>query len=178
MKKSIITIIALIILGAGGYYLYQKNQAKAPSDDLSGNRQTSNQQTQPPVNDNQATSGAGSTAVPPSNAASAPKGTFSSGEGEPAAPDIQVVEVDFDGAQFTPKSVNIKVNDWVFFKNKSSADVWVASNPHPTHTDYPGFDAKQSIAPGGQFKFQFTKAGSWGYHDHLNPVVGGTVVVK
>ncbi len=172
MKKALVIIIVLFVLGGGGYYLYQKNQTKAPGED-----QALSQQTPPPADDNQA-----APAVPsntnPANPTSAPKGTFSSGEGEPAAPDIQVWEVGFDGEQFTPKSVNIKVNDWVFFKNKSSVDFWPASNPHPTHTGYSDFDAGKKIAAGATFKFQFTKAGSWGYHDHLNPSIGGTVVVK
>lgn len=103
---------------------------------------------------------------------------FSSGESEAMAPDIQVWEVNFDGGKFSPQNLNVKLNDYVFFTNKSSANMWVASNPHPTHTDYPAFDSKQNIAPGGKFKFQFTKVGSWGYHDHLNPSIGGTVTVS
>lgn len=173
MKKALIIIIVLLVLGAGGYYLYQKNQIKAPGEDLSGY-----QQNQPPASNNQPTSDVEPTATPTPKATSAPSGTFSSGESEPAAPDIQVWEVGFDGARFTPKTINIKVNDWVFFKNKSSVDFWPASNPHPTHTGYSDFDAGKKIAAGATFKFQFTKAGSWGYHDHLNPSIGGTVVVK
>lgn len=105
------------------------------------------------------------------------QGTFSSGENQPDGSPIAVVEVDFDGSKFSPSPMDIKVNDWVFFKNLSTVDFWPASNPHPTHTDYPGFDAKQPIAPGGQYKFQFTKAGHWGFHNHLSPSIGGVVNV-
>ena len=111
-------------------------------------------------------------------AATSTRGRFSSGqEGEATSPDIAVAAVNFDGSKFTPSPVNIKANDWVFFKNNSQADMWVASNPHPTHTDYPEFDSKKAIAPGATYKFQFTRAGTWGYHNHLDPSVKGMVSV-
>lgn len=169
-RKAFIFIIIIIILAVGGYYLFQKNQAQAPTENLnsfksenktSSTKETTNpsKQIEPPV-------------TPP-----APAKQFSSGDEPTDGVNIQVVEVDFDGAQFTPAITNIKVNDWVFFKNKSTVDFWPASNPHPTHTDYPEFDSKKAIAPGAQFKFQFTKAGNWGFHDHLNPSIHGSINV-
>ena len=56
--------------------------------------------------------------------------------------------------------------------------MWVASAPHPTHTNYPGFDAKQGVASGEKYSFTFDKAGSWNYHDHLIPSNFGTIVVE
>ena len=64
------------------------------------------------------------------------------------------------------------------FKNKSTTDFWPASDPHPTHTGYPGFDSGKAVAANGKFNFQFNKAGTWGYHDHLNPGIKGTIIVK
>lgn len=175
MKKTIIIIIVILILAGGGYYLFTHNQAKAPADDQSQQNQT--------AADNSSLSGQNPASVPTAPAATkpnpgAPVYAPPASAGEPPAPNIQVAEVDFNGSAFSPSPVNIKINDWVFFKNKSQTDMWVASNPHPTHTDYPGFDSKQAIAPGGEYKFQFTKAGSWGYHDHLDPTIGGVVQVN
>ncbi len=179
-KKILAIIIFLILIGAAGYVLYKKSAKPAQAPTVA-------QEQQNPAPTSAAPTAATQPSVTPKPTAS-PKaidlggkqsqGTFSSGEGDSAAPNIQVYEVDFDGNKFTPASLNISVNDWVFFKNDSTEDMWVASNPHPAHTDYPGFDSKQNIAPGKQYKFQFTKAGTWGYHDHLDPAIGGAIIVK
>lgn len=177
MKKIIVLLIVLVLLGTG-IYIYTKKEAKAPTDN-NVQSQSQNQNT----GQNQAQSQSNPSATPTPTTQTNVKGgigpdyTPPGQSGENIGPDIQVYAVDFNGTAFTPAAVNIKVNDWVFFKNNSASDFWPASNPHPTHTDYPAFDALKRIAPGGQYKFQFTKAGSWGYHNHLTPDIGGTVNV-
>ncbi|MDP3735588.1 MAG: hypothetical protein Q8R39_04135 [bacterium] len=66
---------------------------------------------------------------------------------------------------------------------------------HPTHKLYPGsdikkcgtlqggeknamFDACGAVTPGASWSFTFTELGSWKYHDHLNPLHTGTIVVE
>jgi plastocyanin len=70
--------------------------------------------------------------------------------------------------------------------------MWPASAFHPTHTVYSGtslsehcpdtagtaFDACKGFLPGQSWSFKFTKAGTWKYHDHLNPGATGTIVVE
>lgn len=88
------------------------------------------------------------------------------------------VEVDLTDNGFSPASVTIKKGETVKFVNKSTGPMGVASNPHPTHTDYPGFDQNKSASQGQkEYDFTFEKVGTWGYHNHLNPSVTGTVVV-
>ena len=60
----------------------------------------------------------------------------------------------------------------------TSGSMWIASSPHPAHTDYPEFDAKRGIAPGETYEFTFTKTGSWKYHNHVNLGKYGTIVVQ
>ena len=86
--------------------------------------------------------------------------------------------VKFTGTAFEPSSLTIKAGDTVTFENKSGDDFWPASNVHPTHLLYPGFDAKKPILDGGTYSFTFTKKGSWGYHNHLTPDIQGTIVVQ
>ena len=93
------------------------------------------------------------------------------------APDILVVQVNYDGKKFDPASVDIKVGDIVIFKNNSDGAMWPASAPHPSHTAYPEFDAKEAIDPGGKWQFKFEKVGSWKYHNHSNPSAFGVVNV-
>lgn len=87
-----------------------------------------------------------------------------------------VVKITDDG--FEPSTLTINAGDTVKFENESSDDAWPASNVHPTHQLYPGFDAKKPLLPGASYSFTFTKTGSWGYHNHLEPDVQGTIVVK
>jgi len=79
---------------------------------------------------------------------------------------------------FEPTTAFVKIGTAVTFKNNSDQPHWVASDPHPTHTDLPGFDAKGNIAPGASYTYTFEKVGRWLYHDHLNPAFGGAVDVS
>lgn len=85
--------------------------------------------------------------------------------------------VRYDGTRFSPSPITIKVGSTITFMNESGRDMWPASAPHPTHTDYPGFDAAKPIKPGQSYSFIFTKAGIWKYHNHLDPTKFGSVTV-
>ena len=169
MKKAIMSIVVAVIVIGGGWYLYMQNQAKAPSETIQSNDVTPAPSPTPVTAPN--------TQAQTNNSTSTKDYTPPGAGGETTAPNIQVTEVDYDGTSFSPSTVTIKKGDYVIFKNKGTTGFWPASNPHPVHTDYPGFDALQSIDPGGTYKFQFNNVGTWGYHDHLNPRHGGTVVV-
>ncbi len=79
---------------------------------------------------------------------------------------------------FSPNTLKIKSGDTVNFVNKDSSSHQPASNPHPIHTNYAGFDALKGLAQGENYSFTFTQKGTFGYHDHLNPSVGGTITVE
>ncbi len=173
MKRNILVIAAILFIAGGLYFAFGRT-GKAPEyqalPDFSqpaAQEQTSSstEADKPPAESRQPASGA------------MPSKQFSGGEAEAPGPDIQVWEVSYANGEFAPKVLDIKKGDYVFFKNKSTVDFWPASNPHPAHTGYSGFDAKAPIAPGGKFQFQFTKAGAWGFHDHLNPGAAGTINV-
>jgi plastocyanin len=86
--------------------------------------------------------------------------------------------VSYADSGFSPKSITVKLGDTVVFKNESSRDMWVASAPHPVHTDYPEFDAKKAYAKGEMYSFTFQKAGTWKFHNHMNPTDFGSIVVQ
>ena len=87
-----------------------------------------------------------------------------------------IVEVTSSG--FSPKTLEINAGDTVRFVNKDSSKHWPASDFHPTHRLYPGFDALRGLAQGEEYSFKFDKKGSWTYHDHLNPGTKGTIIVN
>ena len=84
----------------------------------------------------------------------------------------------YTNAGFSPQVLRVPKGTQVTFRNDTTSPMWVASDPHPTHTNYPGFDALKSMNQGQVYVFTFTKTGSWGYHNHLNPSQGGTIVVE
>ncbi len=173
-KKLGITILVLLVLGVGFYFYDKSNkQVQAPTSE---NNQATTTPTPPVVETPSPTPVSPKPTPSPTPQTKPSEGTFSSGE-EMEGPDIQVKEVVYDGKAFTPSTVDIKVGDYVIFRNNSDSEFWPASNPHPVHTDYSAFDAKSPIAAGGKYQFQFTQAGVWKYHDHLNPLARGTVNV-
>ena len=103
---------------------------------------------------------------------------------QPAVSDKNVVTYTDSG--FSPNILNIKKGDVVTFTNTASDAMRVASNPHPIHNGYPTtggcvsstFDSCSDISPGQTWTFKFDIVGKWGYHNHLNPSEGGTIVVQ
>lgn len=93
----------------------------------------------------------------------------------------KTVTVKIGSGGVSPKSVTINRDDTVTFVNNDSASRQIASNPHPAHTDYSGFNSLSGIAPGQSYSFTFARNGTFGYHDHLdslNSAVQGTIVVQ
>ena len=93
---------------------------------------------------------------------------------------------------FSPAELTIKVGETVVFANNSSSGMWVGSAMHPNHVGYSGtalqqhcpdlenddFDQCANGAAGTSWSFTFTKAGSWGYHNHSNSKHFGKVIVQ
>jgi plastocyanin len=78
---------------------------------------------------------------------------------------------------FTPGEMTVQIGTTVVFNNASNRNMWVASAPHPTHTNYPEFDHKTGVGMGESYEFTFTRAGSWAYHNHLFPNHFGLIIV-
>jgi plastocyanin len=97
-------------------------------------------------------------------------------DGDSGGGNGNTVNMEADG--FSPSSLTVQSGDTVTFENTSDEDKWPASNVHPTHELYPEFDAKNAVLPGESYSFTFERTGSWGYHDHLNPELQGTIVVE
>lgn len=101
---------------------------------------------------------------------------------------VEDIIVAYNSEGFEPKSVTINKGQTVRFINESSRGMWVGSDNHPTHTNYPGksagdclgssFDTCKGIAPGESWSFTFDEVGSWGYHNHTQAGHRGAVIVK
>ncbi|MBP9669581.1 MAG: hypothetical protein KBE09_04820 [Candidatus Pacebacteria bacterium] len=78
---------------------------------------------------------------------------------------------------FYPRIMRIASGDTVRFVNLTFQPMWPAAGPHPTHTTYPEFDARNEVAPGRSWRFTFSKEGTFAFHDHAAPALSGIVVV-
>ena len=103
------------------------------------------------------------------------------------------VTVTYTDKGFTPSSISVAQGQSVMWVNQSSKQMWVASGMHPTHLVYDGtskdahcaasytgptpFDECVAVPAGQSYTFAFTKAGTWGYHNHANAADFGKVVV-
>lgn len=93
---------------------------------------------------------------------------------------------------FTPSTVTIAKGGTVKWVAAAGADeLWVASNPHPTHEGYDGTTKAQhcvvgykgatpfdQCTTGTAYSFTFNSTGTWGYHNHGNHSDTGTVIVQ
>jgi plastocyanin len=150
--KTFLAIIILVILIGGGYFFYKNQystgQSAVPAD-------TSNIQNSPT-----ATQTIPSQAAPTTQQAA------------------QQPTIAYSSNGFSPKSITVKVGTTVTWINNDTDPLWVASNPHPIHTDLSGFDALKGYAPGTSYTYTFTKVGKWGYHNHMSPSNTGEVIVE
>lgn len=137
------------VIAVGGYFLLRSSGTPAPSSNLTP--QSPSQTTPAPITQTPVTQ---------------------------EAPLAEQNVVTYSESGFSPSILRVKVGATVIFKNADSEPLWVASNPHPIHTDYSGFDAKRGYGKGESYSFTFTKSGTWKYHNHLNPGEGGTIIVE
>lgn len=85
---------------------------------------------------------------------------------------------------FVPRELTVNLGETVTFKNnRTSQPMYVATDPHPAHTDYPKFETMVAVKGaypeiGQDFQFTFDQPGTWEYHDHADPTKTGTVVVE
>jgi plastocyanin len=96
-------------------------------------------------------------------------------------PETQAAEkntVVYDDSGFTPKAITVKVGTAVTWKNNGTKMMWMASAVHPTHQELPGFDQLEATGNGTSYSYNFTKQGTWKYHNHVAPGDTGTVVVE
>lgn len=79
---------------------------------------------------------------------------------------------------FEPAHVRIKAGTTVTFTSARDKQFWPASNPHPSHGLFPGFDPKRPIPPNESWSFVPDKPGVWGFHDHIRSYYTGILYVE
>jgi plastocyanin len=90
----------------------------------------------------------------------------------------EAVTISMTDTGFVPATVTIDAGTTVMFVNNGQALHWPASDVHPTHEILSAFDSQRGVPTGDTYAYTFTEAGSWNFHDHLNPQFTGTVTVE
>ena len=158
MNKNFIIIAVIVLAALGGYFLLRTPAAPSvPARENSSVSPTSGKVTPQPENES----------------------------GQSQTEESANVIIYSDNG-YAPNSITIKAGESVTYKNQSSRAMWPASAMHPTHRVYPTtggclgstFDACRGVLAGGSWTFTFDIAGTWKYHDHLNPSASnsGTVI--
>ena len=78
---------------------------------------------------------------------------------------------------FIPFTLAVKAGTKVTWINKSGGTATVSSDPHPTHTNYPPLNLGK-FDDGAALTLTFDKAGTYSYHNHLNPSQKGIIMVR
>lgn len=99
------------------------------------------------------------------------------GQLEEQIPQGETHKVVFTEEGFDPKEITIKKGDVVEFSSAREFPFWPASDEHPTHAIYRAFDPLQPVPANETWSFQFTRVGTWDYHDHLNSTYKGKITV-
>lgn len=155
-NKTIIIIVVVAAVLVGGYFLFK------------GVYQPSSEQTTPQA---------------PVSEQPGSETSQSSADQTPAAENNVIT---YTNSGYSPSTLIVKRGEAVIFKNQSSKSMWTASAVHPTHRGYQTtggclgstFDACVGIQPGNSWSFKFDIAGTWKYHNHLNPSDAGTIAVE
>ena len=156
MKGIIIAVIIVVVIGAFAWFFFASNQTKTeePAATTQSGSESSTD-TSENQNDNDLTG---------------QKNEIKEGS-----------TVTYSDSGFSPQSVTVKSGENITWVNDSNSTVQVGSANHPTHTinqQITGDEFVIELAPGESKTVQLTKAGNWGYHDHLKPSMTGSITVE
>lgn len=88
----------------------------------------------------------------------------------PSGPPVNTNSITITAAGANPKTIQVALGSRVLFINNDSRPHWMASDPHPEHTDCPEFDQVGTLLPNQSRETgNLVVAEACGFHDHLNP---------
>lgn len=101
--------------------------------------------------------------------------------GKPQSPNITpavTAVVSYGEGGFMPETLKVKAGTTVVWKSDGAEQMRIVSNPHPEHTDLKGLDSKTTVSKGATYTYKFDKAGTFRYHNELEPEQNGTIIVE
>ena len=96
-----------------------------------------------------------------------------------ASKQVNTLEVSVTDEGFSPATVKIKTGQAVTWTNTGTAAHQIASDPHPADNGVEGLSDDEAMQKGDAYSYTFEKAGTYTYHDEMNPLkFYGTVIVE
>jgi plastocyanin len=95
-----------------------------------------------------------------------------------AAQRTAIVSISASG--FSPATVTVKPGTkvtWVNTDSAKNASHRVKADPYPSGDSLPGLDSQVDMADGATYSYLFSTSGTFKYHDQVNPLLNGEVVV-
>lgn len=124
-------------------------------------------------------SNTGTGSASPSSGSDSSSASSSSGNSS-ATHESKTYEIEYKDGAFNVNDVpsgGIAVSDSIKFKNGGDTTIDIESDPHPTHTGNPILNIG-SLAKGQTKTVTFASAGTFGFHNHLNPSQSASILVK
>lgn len=91
-------------------------------------------------------------------------------------PAVAVIEITASG--FVPGTLSVNANTNVVWVNEDVMPHLPAADPYPSHSSLPDLVAPRALGIKETYTFHVSHAETINYHDDLNPVDVGTVVVR
>lgn len=95
----------------------------------------------------------------------------------PAAPVNKPATITITAQGFQPAELLVKKGTKVVWTNEDTKGHKVGANPFPSHDSLKGL-VSPILAQNESYSYTFDMAGTYYYHDGLNPSTGGSVVVQ
>lgn len=86
------------------------------------------------------------------------------------------ITITFKDSGYTPSELTVKKGTVITVKNEGTSRTEFSSGAHPTHRENPEMNLK-TLAPGESASYTANEVGTWTFHDHLHPDLGGTIKV-
>lgn len=115
--------------------------------------------------------------TPPTDTSARSEAAEESATAEEAAPTpSERMSITYTDNGFEPAAITVKKGTTITVKNESSKQVQFSSAEHPAHRDNTEMNLK-TLSPGESGSYTANETGTWGYHDHLDESMTGTVTV-
>lgn len=92
------------------------------------------------------------------------------------SPKAEETTITFTNNGFSPAELSVKKGTIVTIVNDSSVQVQFSSDDHPTHRLNEGMNLPV-LSPGQSDSFVAEEVGEWGFHDHIDDSLTGTITV-
>lgn len=155
MKKIIIALVVLAVIGIGTYYFVFSNNSGGTSPYA------------PLAADNLNTNTPAPASLPPTTETPTPETPVSNTSPTPLA---ESVAVEIKNFSFSPSILAVKAGTKVTWTNNDSA-------PHTVTSDSGNLLNSPTLSAGQPFSFTFTGVGNASYHCNIHPTMKGSIIV-